>query len=521
MKDRYIPKPYQIECVNNVFDKICNGYRRVSVLIPAGAGKTYIAIMLVEKVCTTYQKAVFVVEHEAIKQQCNNYIDCLGINNASCQTVKHFLGVKEKYDMVVLLDIRPALRLQFEDYFRNDKETIIVSFGAPSFVTNDKEFTIDYLSNDLIIETTRKQKEGQQLNRLLAYYTRMGEYNPLVYATKELIDVRDVFSAAKDEKEELTQQILEDKQKLSHDIFTLTKGLQEVPDTENVCELKNIIQLLQRKMNYQTQLLASVGIPPELIDEEFKKIEELREELSTSFYDVENNIVEATMAQFETAVAESVAKLTKKIITLENMERYEDILKSFLSEKVWNMLSDTSRNFLITAKMNYESFARMEDGENLDYSGVCLLVTKVLDIEITKRLYEKYVEYLQGHYVLEAWPKAMLNKNLTSMIEAKDFTLGTVAYVIGCNKNDVIKDETAFCMFRVFAKEELYVPEISNAQCEQKIKNIVKYVEKVRVDYRNSAAHRHSLNAISAEACMGYMIETYKKLKEILEDMKF
>lgn len=78
-----------------------------------------------------------------------------------------------------------------------------------------------------------------------------------------------------------------------------------------------------------------------------------------------------------------------------------------------------------------------------------------------------------------------------------------------------------FCMFKKFAKEELYLPMILYEECEQKIKNIVKYVEKVRVDYRNPAAHRHSLDAVSAEACMGYIIETYKKLKEILEDMKF
>lgn len=307
---------------------------------------------------------------------------------------------------------------------------------------------------------------------------------------------------------------------MSHDIFVLTKGLQDVSNTEDVHELKNIIQLLQRKMTYQTQLLASVGIPSDLIDEEFRRIEELREALSTSFYDAEKNIIESTIAQFETAVAESVTKLTKKIITLENQERYEDILKSLLSEKVWNMLSDISRNFLITAKMNYEAFSRIENGEKLDHSGVCLLITKVLDIEVTKRLYEKYGEYLQEQYTLEEWPKAMLNRKCTSMIQAKDFTLGTVAYVIGCNKNGVIKDETVFCMFKKFAKEELYVPMISYEECEQKIKNIVKYVEKVRVDYRNPAAHRHSLDAVSAEACMGYMIETYKKLKEILEDMK-
>lgn len=357
------PKPFQIECVNNVFDKICSGHNRISVLIPTGAGKTFIATMLVKKACTTYQKVVFIVEYNAIMQQCDNYFERLKVNNVSCQTVTHFLEAKENYDMVVLLDVRAALRVQFEDYFRNDERTIIVSLGTPIFATNEKSHTIDYSLNDLMIKTMKTQKEGQQLSRLLAYYTRMGEYHPLVYVTKDLIDIRDVFSASRDEQENLTQQLQLDKKKLSYDIFVLTKGIQDIQNTEDVHELKNIIQLLQRKMTYQTQLLASIGIPPDLIAEEFRKIEELREALSTSFYDAEKNIIESTMAQFETAVAESVTKLTKKIITLENLERYEDILKSLLSEKVWNMLSDMSRN---------------------------LLITKVLDIEVSKRFYTWY-----------------------------------------------------------------------------------------------------------------------------------
>ena len=71
--------------------------------------------MLVEKVCTTYQKAVFVVEYEAIKQQCNNYIDSLGIKNASCQTVKHFLDMKENYDIIAVIgDGNSALQYALE-----------------------------------------------------------------------------------------------------------------------------------------------------------------------------------------------------------------------------------------------------------------------------------------------------------------------------------------------------------------------------------------------------------------------
>lgn len=33
------PKEFQIECVDNVFKMICEGKRRISILIPAGGGK--------------------------------------------------------------------------------------------------------------------------------------------------------------------------------------------------------------------------------------------------------------------------------------------------------------------------------------------------------------------------------------------------------------------------------------------------------------------------------------------------
>lgn len=222
----------------------------------------------------------------------------------------------------------------------------------------------------------------------------MGGFQPLVYATQNLIDVRDVFVANNEEKESIVEQIESDKNRLAHDISALKDALKEITDTDNVEELKATIGRLQRKVNYQAQLLVSVGIPQNLVDEECDKIEKLRAELEPYFYDENNNIVESIMAQFETAVAESVAQLTKKVITLESKERYEDIIKEQLTENVWGKLSETSKSFLVTAKMNYESMIKLDDSNELDYSGVCLLITKVLDIEIARRLYEKYCIFL-------------------------------------------------------------------------------------------------------------------------------
>ncbi|MBR3599586.1 MAG: hypothetical protein IKL53_06880, partial [Lachnospiraceae bacterium] len=174
-----------------------------------------------------------------------------------------------------------------------------------------------------------------------------------------------------------------------------------------------------------------------------------------------------------------------------------------------------------TAKYSYESMMKSEDKDKMDFSGVCLLITKVLDIEIARRLYEQYGEYLDRNFSKDAWPKSMLNDDRTELLDSKDFTLGTVMYVVGCDANGSIKSTYVYNKFKEFALEELYNSNLTVQEIEEQVKNIVKCVEKVRIDFRNPSAHRNSLNAISAEACMGYMIDTYKKLREILEDMRY
>ena len=44
MKNTIVPKEYQSECVDNVFRMICEGKRRISIMIPAGGGKTLMAV---------------------------------------------------------------------------------------------------------------------------------------------------------------------------------------------------------------------------------------------------------------------------------------------------------------------------------------------------------------------------------------------------------------------------------------------------------------------------------------------
>ena len=71
-----------------------------------------------------------------------------------------------------------------------------------------------------------------------------------------------------------------------------------------------------------------------------------------------------------------------------------------------------------------------------------------------------------------------------------------------------------FAMNRLFSG-------LSRATVMQKLEQDYLFVEKVRVDYRNPAAHKNALTAVSAEECIKYVIETQKMLRKMLVDMRF
>ena len=233
---------------------------------------------------------------------------------------------------------------------------------------------------------------------------------------------------------------------------------------------------------------------------------------------------EEVISYFEDAVVECVVRITKDIIKVSNKEQAENELEEILTTDVWNKLSDESKTYLVTAKVNFETMIEMENRDELDFSGVCLLLTKTMDEEISKRFYTRYAEYLQEQYPLpenvDKWPKDMLNKYKPEVIDKKYFTLGTVRFVIGKNKDGKVMNWKSYNRIRRYARDYLYKEGISKEEREEKLLEIVKCIEIIRIDYRNPSAHRNALDTVKAEACMDYMLGTYKKLKLILEDMR-
>ncbi len=516
-----VPRDYQMECAQQVCNLISDGKRKITLLVPTGAGETIIAIVIAEKICNPNNKALIISDRKQVSLFCDGIIEEFGANTVESITIDDLLRDKKSADMFILHSLRPSSREKMKKYLSENNEAIVVSLGVPTFAK--QEFQVGY---DIAKEHTdqyidKTQDVTKSFSKLVDYYKKMGNIQPFVYSTESILDIRDIISAENDEKLKLSEQIRADRDRIAHETALLSTQVASDPQYE---DLKELVEKLQRKTAYYEQLLVSCGIPKDTLDEEFNSIESLRETLKDRFFNSDGSVNELAISQFETAVAESVVKCTKHVLTIENKDRYVDILKDLVSEKVWNeKLCDETKSYLITAKMNYEAMLGMENKEQLEYSGVCLLVTKALDVELAKRLYDRYIEYLDRLYPrpaqLSKWPVSMLNKDHLDVLEPQNFTLGTIMFVVGIDKEGTVKNNYVFRHFKEYAKKELYIQELSDADRETRIKNMVKYIEKIRNDYRNPSAHRNSMDFVTAEACMDYMLETYKKMKEILEDM--
>ena len=176
---------------------------------------------------------------------------------------------------------------------------------------------------------------------------------------------------------------------------------------------------------------------------------------------------------------------------------------------------------------------KMKDSETFDYSGVCLLVTKALEVETTKRFFLSYKNYLARKYnSVSRWPFALRQWNrgqiTENVITDSEFTLGSVVSVIGMKReydsDGNIVGYSAGHMgtkneFLDYARNDLFKFS-DRRRVEAEIDKDYHFIEKVRLDYRNPSAHRDRLTITSAKGWLEYVIDVQHMLKEMLSTMK-
>lgn len=219
-----------------------------------------------------------------------------------------------------------------------------------------------------------------------------------------------------------------------------------------------------------------------------------------------------------TECVENILKYEKEISKDTQFSQEEIKLIELFSQKTWNKLSNDSKTCLITAKFMYNKFTI--SNEIIDYSGICILITKALEIEIFKRFFTNFIEFLDEKYNKDysKYPTPLLYQG-TTPLRPEQFTMGNIAFVL-CQKENWNDNEEQiknnkeklleYCHECVFSKN-------TTKQIESLLDSHASSIEMIILKYRNPTAYKNQVSQITAKECFDLLVDVKKLLKEMLD----
>lgn len=352
-----------------------------------------------------------------------------------------------------------------------------------------------------------------------------------VFCTRNILDIRDASEASPQEVIYLQKYMQPQIKRIDRAAYAMATCPFNASSGASDDELERLRKEMKKAQEqaeyykglsiYYQQILSATGIPTEAIDASYARTLEIKKKYNQIDSHKSEGDQEKYLDLIQTEIASELSVLISKYLSPINTDRYDELLRDLFTREIWNRILDESKRYLLTGKITYDMYTKTHNADSLDYSGVCLETTKAFDMEMTERFYTKYITYLQQQRLsIDQLPHSLLNKDKNAIMRKADFTLGSIPYVIGVEKDGTIANCYAYRKFLTYAKTQLYGQNLSESDIAPKIKHCVLCTEKVRRDYRNPAAHRQPLERIKAKECLDYIVDTQQMLKEILRDMK-
>ena len=235
--------------------------------------------------------------------------------------------------------------------------------------------------------------------------------------------------------------------------------------------------------------------------------------------------IESIMSEFIDDCIEKIQEYTENYTSTQLYKNEESRLEKSFGKEAWKKLSPKSKTFLTTSKFTY---SRMESSDDIiDYSGVCLLVTKALEVELCERFYKGFGKYLKKEC------KKDYSKYHTSLLgynkETKDYylltskkkcDLGRITCILGYNDWGMNNEEYEHNLLKTieYSSEHIFKKrKLNDKKIREKLLEYGEYVDDVRKDFRNPAAHTNELKKINAQECFDFVLDTEKILRKMLD----
>ena len=411
----------------------------------------------------------FCAQENIFPKECNEFL------NSMEEYKNNYFELNNSYDVALsFLKGLSYFLVWFNNYYSNK-----YSIDEP-FKIKDCYIAIDRLAYSQDNEVIFKPKSSETKKQK----TEIEKNGPQINLSSNTIDSNLFFSEMKKFSEKLTsiQQ-------------TVEKGQDTIISTLN--DIKKEIKNISLKItDYQS-----------LIERQIKTFES----------DEEKDML---IAAFADVCAERIINETNSFTDDDSYDSEKTNIINLLGESAWNKLSEESKTCLISSKLMFDNLNYMD--EILDYSGVCILVTKALEVELFKRFYKNFFEYLDKKYhrKYNNYPTGLLYKNRGRLNEDK-FNLGTMAYIFCLKEHDNY--------YKAKNNEEKLIEycasDLFNENETKEIKILIKKfgneIENIREKYRNPSAHRNNISKDDAKDCLNIVLcGDDRLLKEMLDSFK-
>lgn len=485
-------------------------HKHLSVLMPAMIGLYPLPLLLYDGLefrCREY----IIVENQDDIDVFNNMLISKQEENKCIYPILYedYIERNPAGGCYVLFDLPQEKRMNLSHILSTNKDIAVISIGKL------KEETVSAKSS-LVSQAQSAMVELYQIT------TKDGRPHCMIFPVDSILDIRDLMYAGTSEKSRLVSALYSICSDYEVDYGVTDQLTNSSGSSEKIAQYNKMLAERDFEISILKAVAASAGVDMRGLEKGISEITEMKHEFSEKFDQTTDPFEQEKLeSSFQNEVSELLVTITNNMMTLANRDSYEKVMIDQLGERVWNeLLTARSRTYLISAMMTFDSMNKLTDHSSLDYSGVCLQVTKVLDEEMAARFYTLYKRYLYKNYLLDNWPRAMKTKHGDEPLPSNDFTIGSIAHVIGVGVRGRIYDPTAYEQVQGFAKKCLYKEGMTDQEIRDHLIKCVECAEKTRKDYRNPAAHREAMSYISAKECIDYLIEQTKMLKQVLQDMK-
>ena len=301
-----------------------------------------------------------------------------------------------------------------------------------------------------------------------------------------------------------------------------------------------VIKELLNKINKQTEIILNLSKKVNIMNERVEHIENTVNEIDKQLKELNNQIgayqslverqiqkadsdneIDRIIQGYTDECVDRIVKATNTNAEKRVLEVERRKLIASLGENAWNKLDEASKTFLISSKVMYNHLILIDD--QTDYSGVCVLVTKALEVEMSKRFYSKFLSYLDEIYEKDysQYHTALLFQGLKPLKPEK-FTMGSIAYAM-CYLEDKYNSESQKKRNKKrlmeYSKERLFY-EKQEKDINVMLNEYAEAIESIRVKYRNPSAHTDELHKVDAENCFNLVIDVEKLLKKMLDSFE-